>query len=166
MADLIRREHYAQTYKGTVLGPVSNEKFTHCHFEDCLILECHTCRFDGCTFLRCTTTSFTESVITFCNFDQTDVRMGRNIMLQDCILQDSDITDESKGFLPSKMRFYSTVLELMPFTGRACYINGNRIKGGEIKLKGNDHIFAGNFVDETEQKLVFSTALTNGPVNL
>jgi len=93
--------------------------------------------------------------------------MGSNLMLSDCIFKDSDITDESKGLLPSEMRFYSTVLELMPFSGRACYITGNRIKGGEVKIKdANGHTFAGNFVDATEGEPVFSTALTNGPVNL
>lgn len=164
MADLIRREHRAETYKGTVIGPVSNEKFVHCHFEDCLILVCHTCRFDGCTFRRCTTTAFTESVITFCTFYDTDVRTGSRIMLQDCIFKKSNLTDDSRGYFPAKVNFYSVEQGLQPFIGESCYLNGNRITDGEIKLEATDHTVIGNMINEAEAEQRYGAALSTGPI--
>ena len=166
MVNLIKRINLAKLYKGRVVGPVSNELFKGCHFEDCIIFECRTCRFDGCTFLRCSTTSFHECVITFCRFENTDLRTGMACLVQDSSLEQSDITDESVGnFQDIKTAgFYSIRTEYQSFIGSGCSIIRNRVTAGEIKLQGSGHKSIGNFVDDPEQATITMTALTNEPI--
>ncbi len=166
MAKLIMKDNFRKRYKGTVVGPVHRELFVSCIFEDCLILECHTCRFDGCTFRRCSTTSFTESVITLCNFQDTDLRTGMACLVQDSLIDQSNITDESMARFQSidTAGLYSIRNEYESFVGFGCSILRNRVSGGVINLQGSGHAIVDNFVDDPKPDLATTTALTNGAI--